>query len=153
MVRSYRCPFKYERLSNLCYWCGSLTHDDRDCELWLESEGTLPTEAQQLGPWIRAPPYTSSRRTTVTVPGFYSNRPNGCRSTATAAKTKTSKPPPVVVRRTWPSPEIIRPGKERAESTKEVVIIPDFQEQNPRELHSIPINQVMTAEDIFKGSG
>ena len=38
--------FKYERLSNLCYWCGSLMHDDRDCELRLESEGTLPVEAQ-----------------------------------------------------------------------------------------------------------
>lgn len=38
--------FKYERLSNLCCWCGSLTHDDRDCELWLENEGTLPTKAQ-----------------------------------------------------------------------------------------------------------
>ena len=25
--------FKCQRLSNLCYWCGSLTHDDRDCEL------------------------------------------------------------------------------------------------------------------------
>ena len=42
--------FKYERLSNLCYWCGSLMHDDRDCELRLESEGTLPVEAQQFGP-------------------------------------------------------------------------------------------------------
>ena len=52
--------FKYERLSNLCYWCGSLTHDDRDCELWLKSEGTLPTEAQKFGPWIRAPPFMSS---------------------------------------------------------------------------------------------
>ncbi|KAK9993305.1 hypothetical protein SO802_023008 [Lithocarpus litseifolius] len=35
--------FKYERLSNLCYWCGSLTHDDRDYELWLESEGNSGT--------------------------------------------------------------------------------------------------------------
>ena len=52
--------FKYERLSNLCYWCGSLTHDDRDYELWLKSEGTLLTEAQQFGPWIHAPPFMSS---------------------------------------------------------------------------------------------
>ena len=36
--------FKYERLSNLCYWCGSHTHDNRDCEMWIESEGTLPIE-------------------------------------------------------------------------------------------------------------
>ena len=35
-------------------------------------------------------------------------------------------------------------------STAEVVNAPDIQEQISRELHSIPINQLMTAEDIFK---
>ena len=33
--------FKYERLPNLCYWCGSLSHVDKDCELWIDSEGQL----------------------------------------------------------------------------------------------------------------
>ena len=33
--------FKYERLPNLCYWCGRLTHVDKDCAIWIESEGTL----------------------------------------------------------------------------------------------------------------
>ena len=33
--------FKYECLPNICYWCGYLTHDDRDCDTWLESEGSL----------------------------------------------------------------------------------------------------------------
>ena len=23
--------FMYERLPNICYWCGHLTHDDKDC--------------------------------------------------------------------------------------------------------------------------
>ena len=27
--------FKYERLPNICYWCGRLTHDDRNCDLWI----------------------------------------------------------------------------------------------------------------------
>jgi len=125
-------------------------HNGRDCELWLESEGTLPIEAKQFGPRVRAPPFTSSRRTTVTVPGFYSNKQGGNQSTATASTSRTSKPPPVVVQKTRPSPKIIRPEKEGAMYTAEAVIAPNIQEQNPRELHSIPINQVMTAEDIFK---
>ena len=35
--------FKYERLPNI--WCGSLMHDDRDCEQWIESEGNMSKES------------------------------------------------------------------------------------------------------------
>ena len=63
--------FKYERLPNLCYWCGRLTHNDRDCELWLDSEGTLEEVDKKYGLWIRAQPFASSRKAVVTVPGFY----------------------------------------------------------------------------------
>ena len=41
--------FKFERLPNLCYWCGCLNHDDRECGLWIESKGTLPLSATQFG--------------------------------------------------------------------------------------------------------
>ncbi len=36
-----RIAFRYERLLNFCYWCGMLTHGDRDCDRWLWSKGTL----------------------------------------------------------------------------------------------------------------
>ncbi|XP_030936432.1 uncharacterized protein LOC115961627 [Quercus lobata] len=42
--------FRYARLPNLCYWCGSLLHDDRDCERWIESEGTLKVDQREFGP-------------------------------------------------------------------------------------------------------
>lgn len=25
--------FQYERLPNICFWCGMLSHDDKDCEV------------------------------------------------------------------------------------------------------------------------
>ena len=33
--------FKYERLPYICYWCGCLNHSDRDCEVWINSDGTF----------------------------------------------------------------------------------------------------------------
>ena len=48
--------FKYEHLPNICYWCGCLNHDDRDCDVWLDSEGSLKVEEQKFGPWLHAPP-------------------------------------------------------------------------------------------------
>ena len=44
--------FRYERLPNICYWCGCFEHDDRDCDLWIQSKGTLRQEEQQFGSWI-----------------------------------------------------------------------------------------------------
>lgn len=40
--------FKYERLLNLCYWCSRLTHNDKDCEMWIETEGTLTPEEKAI---------------------------------------------------------------------------------------------------------
>lgn len=38
--------FKYERLPNICYWCGCLNHVDKDCDRWIESDGTLTKNDQ-----------------------------------------------------------------------------------------------------------
>ena len=49
--------FKYERLPIICYWCGCLNHNDRDCETCIDSEGTLTEVDREYGSWLRAPPY------------------------------------------------------------------------------------------------
>ena len=33
--------FKYEHLPNICYWCGCFDCDDKDCNVWIEIEGSL----------------------------------------------------------------------------------------------------------------
>lgn len=63
--------FKYEHLPNICYWCGCLNHFDKDCDLWIESEGTLTQDDQAYGPWIRASSSLSIRHSVVVVPGYY----------------------------------------------------------------------------------
>ena len=62
--------FKYERLPNICYWCGQLSHDDKDCTLWLQSNGTLAVEDRQFGPWIRAAQFSYSKKAVVEVQGY-----------------------------------------------------------------------------------
>ena len=62
--------FKYERLPNLCYWCGQLSHDDKDCTLWLQSKGMLAVEDRQFGPWIRATQFNQSKKSVVEVQGY-----------------------------------------------------------------------------------
>ena len=38
--------FLYERLPNICYWCGHLTHDDKDYGIRLQSGGSLSNNEQ-----------------------------------------------------------------------------------------------------------
>ena len=47
--------FKYERLPSICFWCGCLTHGEKDCEQWIISEGSLIVEDRKYGAWLRAP--------------------------------------------------------------------------------------------------
>ena len=69
--------FKYERLLNMCYWCGRLAHDDRDCEWWIDNEGTLTLEQREFGPYLRAPPFVATRRSAILVPGSMPRRRRG----------------------------------------------------------------------------
>ena len=84
-------------------------HDDRDCVRWVESEGKLPPEAQQFGPWLKAAPFVSARRYMVKVSGLFASK----NSNTSAEKLNTVKTPPVVVVRTGnTTPEIIRHANE-----------------------------------------
>lgn len=33
--------FMYKRLPKICYWCGHLSHDNKECQVWLSSKGDL----------------------------------------------------------------------------------------------------------------
>ena len=85
--------FKYKHLPNICYWCGSFNHDDKDCGLWLESGGNLTEEKKQWSSNLRAAPFVPSRWSVISVPGFYSAKGNHsskhCQSGAKAISDAT----------------------------------------------------------------
>ena len=62
--------FKYERLPNMCYLCGKLTHMDRECPAWLRGKHALREVDQQFGSWMRAATSNLARKTMVRVAGF-----------------------------------------------------------------------------------
>ena len=72
--KTHWVSFKYERLPNLYYWCGCLTHNDRDCEKWIESEVSLKPEEQKFGSWLRAPPFFTLRKNVISVQGFFAKK-------------------------------------------------------------------------------
>ena len=49
-------------------------HNDRDCEIWIESEGTLRNDQKEFSPSLRAPPFVVSKKNNIVVPGYYSTR-------------------------------------------------------------------------------
>lgn len=75
--------FRYERLPNLCYWCGSLTHDDKDCVIWLNSRGNLSSSTVRRKQRWRSWVLTNLRRT-----GF---KESCRRSTTTVGKVRNNK--------------------------------------------------------------
>ena len=62
--------FKYERLPNLCYWCGRLTHQDRDCSIWVARKGSVQGSGQQYGSWLRASTPNLAKKTVIRVEGY-----------------------------------------------------------------------------------
>ena len=66
---------KYERLPNFCYWCGRVTHGERDCEVWLRGRGKLRREDQQYGEWLRAKHIRQGRKMIVIISGKAHQQP------------------------------------------------------------------------------
>ena len=83
--------FKYECLPNICYWCRCLDHSDRDCEKWIESDGTLDSKEREYGPWIRAAPTQARQKPVVVVPGFCEVRKK-CGLKSNTLATEIQKP-------------------------------------------------------------
>ncbi|KAL0014225.1 hypothetical protein SO802_001294 [Lithocarpus litseifolius] len=54
--------FKYEKLPNFCYWCGSLFHDDKDCEKWSSNRCLLPIDSQEYDAGLQAPQFYSGKK-------------------------------------------------------------------------------------------
>lgn len=120
---------EYESLPNFFYWCGLVTHDERDCEHWLCSNRTLKKEDQQFGDWMWLEVEPMVRKTSITVPGM---RPNNFGT----PRQKTTPPPPQNVDCTRGG--ITKPpGSVTAASPEQTLVkesreatrnIPDFQE-------------------------
>lgn len=65
---------KYERLPNLCYWCGCVNHSEKECEIWLQGKGQLSREELQYGDWMRANSVKIARKTVAVIPGASHNQ-------------------------------------------------------------------------------
>jgi hypothetical protein len=125
--------FKYGCLPNYCYWCGLLTHAEKDCVMWLRSKGTLRRDTQQYGAWLRAPMDKPIRRVEVraecrsNVPRWGQPQPTpfgpstegspvpGASSGAPADKAGSSLGLDTSKETTMQSPEIIRSSVDNLE--------------------------------------
>ena len=62
--------FKYEKLPNFYYWCGMVSHVDKECEIWLANKRKSLAAKQEYGAWLRSTPYNPGRTPYTTVPGM-----------------------------------------------------------------------------------
>ena len=72
----------------------SFLHDDKDCMLWLQSKGSLSTDKQQFGAWLRANQYNPSRKASVRVQGYEPSR-SGTRDSRSPVSSLPSLAVPV----------------------------------------------------------
>lgn len=109
--------FKYERLPNFCYWCGILSHGEKDCDLWLKNQETLRREDQGYGMWLRAEMERPFRKMEVKVPRRSRPQPN---SSGTLAKQQQAAAPPTTAE---------APQREEESGDMECEDFPEFPKQ------------------------
>ena len=98
--------FKYERLPNIYYWCGCFDHGDKDCDIWIQSKGTLQVSSQQFGAWLRAPPTASTNIRVIGVSGYYENWKENISTQRRKAEKQRPIPVPAPARETRAEKEI-----------------------------------------------
>ena len=62
--------FEHERLPNLCYWWGRITHHDKDCLVWQKRKGALNEGDQQFRSWLLASTLNIVKKMLVRVAGY-----------------------------------------------------------------------------------
>ncbi|XP_065621980.1 uncharacterized protein At4g02000-like [Quercus suber] len=126
---------KYERLPNFCYWCGRLTHGEKECELWLRSKGGLKKDEQQFGDWMRAEMIRSSRKSVAVIPGRARSQVPWWRKPSNKEKTSTTNS---------------KHGSEESSENETVVgnVVSSFQEVTMED--AVPFKPVQEEEEFSK---
>lgn len=69
----------------MCYWCGCLDHNDKQCKLWIQSKESLSVDKQQYGSFLRTAPYQRGSRNVFYVPGWFEKETSGEKNGEAAA--------------------------------------------------------------------
>ena len=80
--------FKYEKLPNFCYWCGLISHDGKDCDLWLAGKDIGNTKPTEYGPWLRAMPFNPRKTVFTVVSGLGDGLGGASKPSKTATETE-----------------------------------------------------------------
>ena len=68
--------FRYERLPIMCYGCGMLTHNDKECTSGSRSGGPQSEGDKKFGSWLRASTPHPSKKSVIHVEGFEEDSEN-----------------------------------------------------------------------------
>lgn len=76
----------------ICVIGADVLPSDKDCAIWINSEGSLSDDAKQFGPSLRAPPFFPSWRSIVSVLGIFSSSKANTRKPTEESSLKTLTP-------------------------------------------------------------